>query len=84
MGTAAGSKVVLRILNRLGNSISYDEVKTLETELAFSAEKSNSDGILLLPNLGTGLAWDNYDVNMETLDGKDTLHATFGEYVTRT
>lgn len=29
-------------------------------------------------NLGTGLAWDNYDVNMETIDGKDTLHATVG------
>ena len=32
--------------------------------------------IELNPNLMTGLAWDNYDVNIDTLDGKDTLHAT--------
>lgn len=30
------------------------------------------------PSLGTGLAWDNYNVNMENLDGKDTLHAPVG------
>ena len=27
-----------------------------------------------------GLGWDNYDINMEMLDGKDTLHATVGIY----
>ena len=26
----------------------------------------------------TGLAWDNYDVNIDGIDGKDTLHATVG------
>ena len=73
--------MILRILNRLGNSISDDEVKSLETEFAFSAEKNDCDapdGINLLPHLGTGLAWDSYDVNMEMLNGKDTLHATVG------
>ena len=29
-------------------------------------------------NSFTGLAWDNDDVNMDTIDGKDTLHATVG------
>ena len=24
------------------------------------------------------MAWDNYDVQVETLDGKDTLHVTVG------
>ena len=81
LGTLPGSKLILRILNRLGHSLSYDEVKALETEFPFSTEESDRDapdGIVLKPNLGTGLAWDNFDVNMETLDGKDTLHATVG------
>ena len=34
--------------------------------------------MLLTDTRGTGIAWDNYDVNIETLDGKDTLHATIG------
>jgi len=36
------------------------------------------DGLILDPNLGTGLAWDNYDVNMETIDKRNTLHARVG------
>ena len=36
------------------------------------------DDIQLEPNLATALAWDNYDVNAEALDGKNTLHATVG------
>lgn len=66
-------------LNRLGSSLSYSEVKSLETEFAFSAEANDlnsSDGLEMNPSLGTGLAWDNCDVDMENLDGKDTLHAT--------
>lgn len=34
-GTFSGSKLILRILNRLGYSLNYDEVKGLETEFAF-------------------------------------------------
>lgn len=81
VGTLTGSKLILRILNRLGNSLSYDEVKALETEIAYSVEENNQDtpcDMDLNPNLGTGLAWDNYDVNMDTTDGKNTLHATVG------
>ena len=81
IGTLTGSALVLRILNRLGHSLSYDEVKSLEKEFAFSANENDCeapDGIKFQPDLATGLAWDNYDVNMETLHGKDTLHATVG------
>lgn len=81
IGTLTGSKLILRILNRMGYSLSYDEVKALETEFAYTTDETDHyapDGIKLKPDLGTGLAWDNYDVNMETLDGKDTLHATVG------
>lgn len=81
LGTLTGSKLVLRILNRSGNSLSYDEVKALETEFAYSVEENDRDtavGVELNPNLGTGLTGDNYDVNMDTIDGKDTLQATVG------
>ena len=81
VGTLTGSKLILQILNRLGYSLSYDEVKSLETEFAYTVEENDRDapdGVKNDPNLGTGLAWDNYDVNMETVDGKDTLHATVG------
>ena len=81
IGTPTGSTLILRILNRLGYTLSYDEVKALETAFAFTAEESDRhapDGIELNPDLATGLAWNNYDVNMDTLDGKNTLHATVG------
>lgn len=81
LGTLTGSKLILRILNRLGHSLSYDEVKSLETEFAYTAEVNDTDApydVDLNPNRGTGLAWDNYDVYMDTIDGKDTLHATVG------
>ena len=54
-------------------------MKSLETEFAFSAEANNqdsADSVDFSPSRGTGLAWDNYDVNIDTIDGKDTLHAT--------
>ena len=40
--------------------------------------KEAPDVVRLNLTLETGLAWDNYDVNMETIDDKDTFHATFG------
>ena len=36
------------------------------------------DGIRCSPNLATACVWDNNDSNTETLDGKDTFHATVG------
>ena len=53
----------------------------METEFTFSAETNGRDapdGVELTPNQGTRLTLDNYDVNMDTIDGKDTLHATGG------
>ena len=76
-----GSKLVLQILNRMGYCISYTETKSLETEFAYSVQddaKNAPNGIELKPNLATACVWDNNDANVETLDGKDTLHATVG------
>ena len=58
-------------------SISYNEAEGLETEFAHSVdaeEWDTPDGIRMNLNLAT----DNNDANIETLDGKQTLHATAG------
>ena len=56
-------------------------MKALETEFVYTITENDQDipdNMQLDPNLATALAWDNYDVNMETTNGKDTLHATVG------
>ncbi len=76
-----GSKKVVTLLNRFGHSINYSTVEELETTFATSiAERglATPDGLLQMPGLATGLAFDNYDELTETLDGKDTLHDTVG------
>lgn len=81
LASMTGSKTSLEILNRTGHSISYSEAKGLETEFAYAVQKEHGDvpdGIKLAPDLGTASVWDNNDANIETLDGKDTFHATVG------
>ena len=81
IASLTGSKMVTRILNRTGHCISYSEIKGLETEFAYSAASNESDapdGIRLDPNVATACVWGNNDANVETLDGKETLHATVG------
>jgi len=76
-----GSKLAMQILNRTGHCISYSETKGLETEFAYSVEgdeRDAPDGIRLDPNLATASVWDNNDANVETVDGKETLHVTVG------
>ena len=81
LSTLTGSKQVLRILNRCGHTVSYDNAKAMETEFAYSSTSNNRlspDGLILQEKLATATAWDNFDVNIETTDGKDTLHCTVG------
>ena len=81
MASLTGSKLAVQILNRTGHCISYSETKGLETEFAYSVhhdERDAPDGIRLDPNLATACVWDNNDANVETLDGKETLHSTVG------
>ena len=81
LASLTGSKFVNQILNRLGHCISYSEAKGLETEFAYSVsgdERDAPDGIRLDVNIATACVWDNNDANVETLDGKETLHATVG------
>ena len=81
LASLTGSKLAMQMLNRSGHCISYSEIKDLETEFAYSVMNEDqvaSNGIQLAPSLETACVYDNYDANIETLDGKNTLHATVG------
>lgn len=76
-----GSRKVMEILHHFGHSVSYHTAEELETRLAFdiaNRQLSTPDGLLMQAGLATGLAWDNYDVNTETLSGGGTVHDTVG------
>ena len=76
-----GSRQVIDILNKFGHSVCYHTVESIETELAcVITEKHHAspDGIHQQSGLCTGIAWDNYDENSETLSGSGTLHDTVG------
>ncbi|XP_030837116.1 uncharacterized protein LOC105437992 [Strongylocentrotus purpuratus] len=81
LASLTGCKIALQVLNRLGHCISYSEIKGIESEFAYSVADDQHDvpdGIALQPNLATASVWDNNDANVETLDGKETFHATVG------
>ena len=81
MKSITGARKVIDILNRMGHCICYHTVEEIETSLATdisSRQSSTPDGIVQQPGLVTSLAWDNYDENIETLSGCDTVHDTVG------
>ncbi|EDO31927.1 predicted protein [Nematostella vectensis] len=58
MSPSPWSKQIVSLLNRMGHSSSYDDLKAVDTSLAMEEHA------------------DNNDLNEETLDGKNTTHAT--------
>lgn len=77
-----GSRRMVQILNKLGHSISYSQVEELETELAYGCAANTEilpyNLIPGNPNLRTHVAFDNFDLYVETGSGKNTLHDTVG------
>lgn len=74
-----GSRQMINLLNRLGHCVSYTVTEEIETELAYACSSENR--ILpfdLSPNVYTHVAFDNFDLYVETSTGKDTLHDTVG------
>ena len=67
--------------SKSGNCASDETIRRLDMELELAADyddKNAPNEILLDPHLCTGRAWDNFDINIETLSGADTMHYTFG------
>lgn len=76
-----GSKQLVTLLNRMGHCSSYDEIVQVENSLANeSLAKADVSGVIIPTNINPGtfiqMAADNNDINEETIDGKNTTHAT--------
>ena len=68
-------------MNRYGHCASSETVRRVDISLESTRNNSDSfipDGIKSKPNLSTGTAWDNFDINLETPSGADTIHHTDG------
>ena len=76
-----GSRSMIEWLNRMGHSISYDEINFMETSLALQAIENDSVQTYvpstLVPQLFLTFVWDNNDINPETLTG---ISSIFFEY----
>ena len=78
-----GSKTVLTLEQQNGHSASNETVCRVEMDLEegiLFQEDANyvPDGVLKQPGLCVGMAWDNFDINIETLNGLGTIHHTYG------
>ena len=76
-----GSKLLVTMLNRFGHCCPYDDISVVDTSLALDIIASSENlGAVVPPNVTPGVfvqvAGDNNDINDETLDGKQTTHAT--------
>ena len=76
-----GSKQLITMLNRMGHCCSYEEAELVDTALANEIiAKSDETGVIIPSNIHPGVfvqtAADNNDINEETIDGKNTTHAT--------
>ena len=75
------SKQLVTLLNRMGHCSSYDDIRAVNTSIALEVlAKSEEYGTVIPSNIFAGpfilLAADNNDFNEETIDGKNTTHAT--------
>ena len=71
----------MTLLNRMGHCSSYDDVEIINTAREREMEaRSQQTGVVIPSNITAGpfvqFAADNNDFNEETLDGKQTTHAT--------
>ena len=75
-----GSKSIVNLLNRFGHSIRNEKVRRIDIGMESSLTSSNSlvsNQIIKTPELYTSLAWEKFDVNLETLSGADSVHHTY-------
>ena len=77
-----GSKRVVTLEQRNGHCASNEAVcrveMGLEEGILFQDVNYVPDGVLKQPGLCVGMAWDNFDINIETLNGLGTIHHTYG------
>ena len=79
--SVTGKKEVLNVFNRLGKCVSYTVTQGLLTELAFTSDETSRwlpDGVFKRNDLNLMVGFDNFDLFVSTMTGKDTLHDTVG------
>ena len=68
-------------MNRYEHCASSETVRRVDMSLESTLNNSDSfipDNTKTKPNLSTGAAGDNFDINLETPSGADTIHQTYG------
>ena len=71
-----GSKTIVSLLNR------FDRIDLDLEETLFKTKILVPSHIIRKSNLSTtGLAWDNFDINMEISSGANTLYALLPKHV---
>ena len=76
-----GSEKVLTLMNYYCHCASSKTMQKVDIALELTLRNWNSfitNGIKTMSNLATGTAWDNFDIALETLSGRDTIHHTYG------
>ena len=78
-----GNVELIKVLNRMGHSISYSKLEELDTALCLQKQTQGAkkEAILLStchPSVPTSLAFDNIDHLEETLSGGGTSHRVNG------
>ena len=67
----SGSQRVVNLLNRNGHCASDETLRRIDMDMEESLSVQSSgilpNGISKKPRMSTGSAWDNFDINMETI-----------------
>ena len=66
-------------MNKFGHCVGDETVRRTDISLEskiLKNEQISPSHIKKEENLVTGLAWDNFDINIETLSGANTIHHT--------
>lgn len=79
--SVSSCRKVVDIINKCGHCCSYNVIESLETEATFFCSSKQSicpNGVQMMPNLLTSVAYDNFDLYVDTKSGSNTLHDTVG------
>ena len=78
----SGSQRVVKLMNRNGHCASDETLRRIDMDIEESINLDSGGnvpkGIAKQSGRSVGTAWDNLDINMETLSGLGTIHHTYG------
>ena len=78
-----GSKTVTNLLNRLRHCVSNEKVRRIDIGLESTISQNNNilpENIKKDANSCIGTGWDDFDINLETLSGANSIQHLFQTY----